>query len=176
MKTSLTYGFAMAVAGAVLAMVLYLTGLHSDAAKLTTAQIVGTVGALIIGAICITLGTRARRAEYPPNETFSYGRAFGTGVSIALFAALFGILTTFAYTKFVNPEFVDVIVAAQNQKLEARGLSSAQLEATEKMVRKMSAPPIQAAFGFVGALVLGTLISLVTAAFLKRPAAPPALA
>ncbi|MSU49891.1 MAG: DUF4199 domain-containing protein [Opitutus sp.] len=162
----------MAIAGAVLAVSLYLLGFHSDPAKLGTAQIVGTVGALGIGIVCITAGTKARRADIPAAEEFGYGRALGTGVMIALFASLFGIGTSFLYARVINPEFVDIIVQAQVQKLEARGMSGAHVEAAEKMIRMMSEPVVQAVSGFLGGVFFGTLISLVTAACLKRPAAP----
>ena len=100
---------------------------------------------------------------------------------IALFASLFGIATTFLYATVINPGFREVIVQAQTQKFEARGMSAAQIEAAENMVRKMMSPAVQAGSGFFGGIAMGTLISLVTAAVLKRPAiaepldAPPAL-
>ncbi len=170
MKVYLTYGFAMALAGSLLAIGLYLLGYHSSADKLVTAQIVGVSGGLIIGAVCITLGTQARRAEIPATEAFGYGRALGAGVMIALIAATFSIGSTFLYCAVINPGFVDVIVQAQVEKLEAKGLSSAQIEGAEKMIRKFSGPVVQSISGFFGGLLFGTLISLVTAAFLKRPA------
>src|SRR5215217_3994138 len=102
MKTYLTYGLAMAIAGALLILMLYLLGFHSDPAKLETAQALGMIGGLVIGVVCITLGIKARRAELPLTENFTYGRALGTGVMIALFASLFGLVTSFAYAKFIN--------------------------------------------------------------------------
>lgn len=176
MKTPLTYGFMMAIAGAVLAISLYLLGYHSDASKFGTAQIIGTVGGLAIGISCITLGVKARRAEVPAHEPFGYGRALGTGVMIALFASLFGIVTNFAYVKFINPGITDMIVQAEIAKLEAKGLSGAQLEGAEKMIRVMTGPVAYTAMGFLAGFCFGTVISLVVAAFLKRPAtadAPP---
>jgi hypothetical protein len=176
MKTYLIYGLAWAIAGAVLAVTLYLLGFHSDPAKLTSAQIIGGLGGLAIAVICITLGTKARRAETPATEEFGYGRALGAGVMIALFGALFGSITTYAYAKFINPEFVDVIVQAQVQKLEEKKLTAAQIEGAEKMIRMMSSPGVQACFGFIGTILFGTVISLVTAAVLKRSAAPEVFA
>jgi ABC-type dipeptide/oligopeptide/nickel transport system permease component len=172
MKTYLTYGFAMAFAGAALAVLLYLLGYHSDPAKLRAAQGIGMAGGLAIGVTCIVLGTKARRAEIPASEEFGYGRAFGAGFMIALFASLFGIITTFVYAKFINPEFVDVIVQAQVQQLEAKGLSADKIQGAEKVIRTMASPYVQACFSFIAGLVMGTIISLITAAFLKRPAAP----
>jgi hypothetical protein len=172
MKSYLTYGLAMAIAGAVLNIVLYLLGFHSDPAKLLTAQIVGGCGGLAIGITCLTLGIKACRAEVPATEEFGYGRALVAGVMISLFAALINIATTYLYATVINPGFVDVIVQAQAQKFEAQGMSPSQIEAAEKMVRMFSGPAVQAISGFLGGMFFGTLISLVAAAFLKRPAAP----
>ncbi|MEO6244839.1 MAG: DUF4199 domain-containing protein [Opitutaceae bacterium] len=178
MKTPLTYGFLMAIAGAVLVISLYLLGYHSDASKFGTAQMIGMVGGLAIGITCITLGMKARRAEIPAHEPFGYGRALGTGVMIALFASLFGIVTNFAYVKFINPGISDMIAQTEIAKLEAKRLSGAQLEGAEKMIRVMTGPLAYTVMGFLGGLLFGTLISLVVAAFLKRPAAadgPPVI-
>jgi Protein of unknown function (DUF4199) len=178
MKTTLTYGVLMAVGGAVLSISFYLLGLHSDPAKFDTAQWLGMAAGLAIGIACITIGIRARRAELPAGEPFGYGRALGTGVMITLFAALIGIVTNFAYTNFINPGFTDVIVQAQIAKLEAKGLNRTQIEGAEKMIRAMSGPVAQAVGGFVGGMLFGTVISLIAAAFLKRPAqenAPPVM-
>ena len=178
MKTPLTYGFLMTIAAAVMAISLYLLGYHSDASKFGTAQTIGIIGGLAIGITCITLGVKARRAEIPANEPFGYGRALGTGVMIALFASLFGIVTNFAYVNFINPGISDLIVQAEIAKLEAKGLSGAQLEGAEKMIRVMTGPVAYTAMGFLGGFLFGTLISLVVAAFLKRPAAadgPPVM-
>ena len=176
MKTYLIHGLAWAIAGCVLNVVLYLLGFHSDPARLVPAQIIGGLTGLVIAITCIALGTKARRSEIPPTEEFGYGRALGAGVMVALFGALFGSMTHYAYAKFINPEFVDVIVQAQVQKLEERNLSAAQIEGAEKMIRSMSGPGVQALFGFIGGVLFGTIISLVTAAILKRPAAPETFA
>jgi hypothetical protein len=132
----------------------------------------------VIGALCITLGTKARRAEVPPSEEFGYGRAMLAGFMISLFAALFSTITVFVYAKYINPEFADIIVQAQTQKLEAQGITGARLEGVEKGIRMMMSPPIQAVIGLINGLIMGTVISLITSAFLRRPAeaeAPPAI-
>lgn len=170
MKTCLVYGFAMSLAGAVLNLALYFLGYHSDPAKLGLAQGIGSLGGLAIGITCIVLGTKARRAELPANEEFGYGRALGTGVMIVLFGALLGIVTNYLYFAVINPGMTDIIVQSQLEKMEAKGMSGVQLEQAEKMIRIMTNPPIQAAFGFLGGMFFGTVISLITSAFLKRPA------
>ena len=49
-------------------------------------------------------------------------------------------------------------------------MSADAAEKATAMVRKMMHPAVQSAIGFVMGLFVGTLVSLVTAAFLKRPA------
>jgi hypothetical protein len=178
MKTYLTYGLAMTVAGALLTLALFFLDFHSDPAKLRTAQWIGMGGGLVIGIAAIVLGTKARRAELPATEEFGYGRALGTGVMIVLFAALFGIVTNLLYTQVINPNFSEVLVQAQIEKWEAAGMSADKIEKAEGLMRKMMNPAIQACVGFLSGMVFGTLISLVTAAFLKREASaePPVVA
>ena len=181
MKTYLTYGGAMAIGGALLTFALYFLGLHSDPAKLGAAQWVGFCGAVVIGFACLILGVKARREEVPAEEDFTYGRALGAGVMIVLFGSLFGMVTTILYSSVINPGFADVIVQAQAQQWETAGLKPEQIENAEKVTRSMMKPPIQAAFGFFGGMVSGTIMSLIVAAFLKRSALenaegqPPAL-
>jgi hypothetical protein len=92
----------------------------------------------------------------------------GTGVLIALFAGIFGSVTYFLYTHVVNPDFGDVMIQARLAKLEASGVGSRQIEQTEKMMRMLMHPGLQAVMGILMGLFWGTIISLVAAAFLKR--------
>jgi hypothetical protein len=116
------------------------------------------------------LGTKAKRATVPTTEDFGYGSALGAGVMISLFAALFGIVTTYLYAAVINPGMTDIAMQAQIAKWEAAGLSGTSIERAEAMMRKMMSPPIQACFGFVFGMIFSTIISLITAAFLKREA------
>ncbi len=173
MKIYLTYGFAIAFANLLLAAILFFLGFHSDPDKLGPAQAIGTAGGLAISIIGIVLGTKARRAEVPSSEPFGYGRALGAGVMITLFAALITIVTHWLYLTVINPGFTDVMLQSQVAKMEASGLSSTQIENAEAMMRRMMHPALQAIFAFIGALVFGVIISLITAAFLKRSETTP---
>lgn len=178
MKTYLTYGFAMALAGALLVLALFFLGFHSAPEKIGTAQLIGTVGNIAIAVACIVLGTKARRDEVPATEPFGYGRALGAGVMISVFAGLFGILTTWLYFQVINPEMNELIVQSEIAKLEAKGMGSAEIETAESVMRKMMNPVLQSIFALIGTVFFGFIVSLITSAFLKRPATtePPALA
>jgi hypothetical protein len=178
MKTYLTYGFVMALGGALLNLVLFFLGFHSEASKLQTGQWISIPVLIAITVVCIVLGTKARRAEIPAGEEFGYGRALGAGVMIALFGALIGVVCNYVYMQMINPGLNDLVMQAQVQKWEAAGMSSAQVEKAESMMRTMMSPVLQAVFGLLMAMFWGTIVSLITAAFLKRPASdtPPVVA
>src|SRR5690606_14175273 len=100
-------------------------------------------------------------------------------VMIALFGGLFGIVSQLIYGLLINPGMTEVIVQAQLQKLEEAGMNSADIENAEPMMRTMLHPAIMAGGAFIGTFIMGAIISLITAAFLKRtesvpPAAPAA--
>ena len=171
MKTCLTYGFAMAFGGMLVVFAMFFLGMHDSPEKLDTAQGIQTGLGLALGVACIVSGTKARRAEVPAAEPFGYGAALGTGVMIALFAALLGLLTNYLYGAVINPHFTGVMLQAQVDKLAANGVPSDKIEQIQKMTAVMMKPPVLAAMGFVSGMLFGTLISLITAAFLKRPAA-----
>jgi len=55
-------------------------------------------------------------------------------------------------------------------KLQAKGVSGAQLEQAEKITRFMLNPIPAAIAGLIYLFILGFIIALIVAAFLKRPA------
>jgi len=170
MKTYLKYGGAMAGGGFLITLVLFMVGLHSDPAKLTSAQwIQGCLG-LAVGIGCVVLGTKELRAATPVTEEFGYGKALGAGVMITLFSALIGLVTNALYMQVINPGMTDIIMQGTIAKWEAAGISSSQIEKMESAMRTMMSPPIMAVSSFLSGMFFGTIISLITAAFLKRAA------
>jgi len=55
-------------------------------------------------------------------------------------------------------------------KLQSKGLNSAQLDQAEKFTRFMLGPAVQGVWTLIAGLILGFIIALIVAAFLKRPA------
>lgn len=173
MKTPLTYGFLLALAGAVLTLVLFFAGFHESAEKMATAQWVGGLGGLAITIACLSLAMREKRANSPADGSWGYGSAFGTGVLTALWGALFGAIFAYVYFALINPAFSDVIVQGQIAKLEASGkLSEAQIANAEPTMRRFASPPILVAFQAVGGFIWTLVVSLIVAIFFReRPVA-----
>ncbi|HEY5078554.1 MAG TPA: DUF4199 domain-containing protein [Opitutaceae bacterium] len=172
MKTCSLYGLILAITGAIVTLVLFFLGFHSDPAKVGTGQMIGGLTILAASIVITSLGIKARRAEVPGSEPFGYGRALGAGVLISLVAVVLSTVFNIIYTVFINTGFTEVMVQAQMDKLQAKGLSGAQLDQAEKMTRMMMGPVPAAIVGILFGMIIGTIISLILAAFLKRPAPP----
>jgi hypothetical protein len=178
MKTCLLYGFILAVSAALVTLVIYFLGLHSDPAKMGMSRGVSGLLILVIGVTCTALGVKARREQVPPSEEFGYGSALGAGALISLFAGIFGAVFNFVYFAYINTGFPEVMLQYQLDKLQDKGLTGARLDQAEKMTRMFMTPLPMAIFALIEGLIFGILISLVVAAFLKRPApaGPPLVA
>jgi len=181
MKPYLIYGTLIAGANAVVTLVLYLAGLHSDPAKLSTANLISLVTALAIGVSLMIVGVRTKRNLTPPTDDFTYGMALGVAVVVSLFATIFSVAFQFVYQSFINPGFADVAIQAQIAAMQAKGVPSENIEKAETFMRMMTKPAVQAITGLIFGIVINVIISLIIAAFMRRkavvdPTTPPPLA
>ncbi len=173
MKPYLIYGAFIAIGQAVLTLVLFLVGFHSEPEKLQTANYILSLGGLAIGITLLIIGVRAKRALVPVTEEFGYGKALGAAVMISLFATIISTAFQFIYASFINPNFTEVTVQAQIAGMQANGVPSDTIDKAENMMRMMTKPAVMAGLGFVGGMVGNVIISLIAAAFLKRRAVEP---
>ena len=166
----------MAIAGAVLTLLLFFAGFHDSVEKMKAAQWIGSIGGLAIGVGCLTLAMREKRAQFPADKEWGYGSALGAGVLTGLFASLFGLVTAYAYFAIFNPGFSEVVFQAQVAAMEAKGMSSAQIEKIEPMLRQWMSPIAMVIMQGVMGVVWSTLIALIVAIFLRKRTPVPDVA
>lgn len=171
MGTKFTYALILTIVGAVFNLLLYFTGFQTE--KLAVGQHLNWIGFGIM-IVVLVLGIKAVREE-APDKSLSYGKGVGTGVLISLFSGLMSAVYNFIHFKFVNTEFADYQMELIRAKWEQAGMGGAQMEQAEGFTRAMLGPVAQAIMTPIMAVIAGTIISLVAAAILKRPAQPPAL-
>ncbi len=172
MKTQLVYGFAIALAGLLLQVLLTLAGLYSDPSKLGMAQGIATILGLAISIGGTYFGIRACRSAVPADQAYPYGRAFSAGFGITLYTAILGIFTTLLFFNVIDRNVREVMLQAQIDKMTAKGIDA---EKAESLMRTMMSTPVLLITAFFSVLIMGTLISLIVAAFLRREASRPTL-
>lgn len=168
MKNSLTYGFVLALAGALLAMVLFFLGFNDTPEKMQSAKYISMLVGSIIAIVVIVLGVKDKRSQTPADKPWGYGSAFATGFMIGLVGAIFGAIFNYVFFAYINTGAQEVIWQGQRAAFEAKGLSADKIDQIEPMVRKWTTPPVMAIFGFIGALIFNTVFSLIIAAFTKN--------
>lgn len=171
MKTSLTYGFIMALGTALVSLGFFFAGYHDEAAKMESAQRISMVLNTAIAIITIVLGMREKRGLTPADQNWGYGSALGTGLMVSLWGTLFSCIYSYTYFSFINPAINEVIYQAQVLKMEESGVSAAQIAQAEPMMRKWMSPAVMTLISFFVILAFNAVISFIAAIFVKnRPA------
>ncbi|MEO8624001.1 MAG: DUF4199 domain-containing protein [bacterium] len=141
---------------------------------------------MVASFLLVYFGIRSYRDNTLPGE-ISFGRAFACGILITLITtACYVVMWEILYFKFM-PHFMDSYFAAQIQKVQSAGLDSAttaaQVAAIQHSQQLYQNPLVNVAYTIIEPLPVGILITLISAALLRRkaatagkPSANPALA
>jgi hypothetical protein len=135
---------------------------------------------MIIAFLLVFFGVRSYREQ--AGGSISFGKAFGVGLAITLIACAIYVLSwEIVYFNFI-PDFADKYSASVLEKARKDGDSEAKIEATKKKMadfkRLYANPVINAGMTLLEVFPVGLVVTLVSAAILRRkagsagPAAP----
>ena len=164
MNTKMFFGLILALANIGLALLGFFLGFQTD--KIAQGQWFGLLSLIALAAV-LWFGIRAVRAE-AKDGALTYGKGVGSGFLISLYGGLIGSLYSFVHFTFINPNFVDYQLDLTREKWTQAGLGEAQIATAEKFTRFFLSPVMMSITGLVMTLLLGTVIALILAAFLKR--------
>jgi hypothetical protein len=164
MKTYLTYAAINAVIAALLLLVSFFLGFQTE--KIAYGQYFQYFGLLVFITILV-LGAREVR-EANGNKGLSYGGAVFVCFMISLFAGIFGSIYNYIHFSFINPDFAQYLADFTRSQMEAAHKSSAEIDMAVGMQAKMMNPVVQLFTGILSTPLLGTVIGLVVAIFVKR--------
>jgi hypothetical protein len=169
MKTVLTFGL---IAGLIISVLM--------GGSLLLANKFGTGHSMVLGYtmmvasfLLIYFGIRSYRDNTLGGQ-ISFGRAFACGILITLittvcYVAMWEIL----YFNFM-PHFMDSYFAAEIHKIQSAGLdpatTAAKVAAIQHMQQSYQNPLVNIAYTFIEPLPVGLLITLISAAILRRKA------
>jgi hypothetical protein len=163
-KTVLTYGLISGAVGAVLmlAHVPFMDGGNR-------ALILGYTG-IVLSALLIFFGVRSYR-ENVGNGKISFGRGLAVGILIALISAACYV-AAWEVVYFSSPGIADHIFDKPIADLKAKGAPQDEIDAAAakaESYRKLLANPfLNAAFTFIEPFPVGVLMTLLSAAILRR--------
>ena len=166
-KTVLTFGL---IGGAIMAAMMFATLPFADKIGFDKAEIVGYT-TMILAFMLVFFGIRSYR-ENVGDGRISFGRAFVVGISITLVVCVcYVVAWEIIYFKFM-PDFVDKYSSYLIEKARASGASQQAIDAQVQQMNSFKAmydnPFINAAITFVEPLPVGLIVTLISAAILRK--------
>jgi hypothetical protein len=124
-----------------------------------------SIAVLIVGIILAMRDFKRQNAGF-----MSYGQGMGVGMTVSGIVGLLSAAFVYIYTTFVDPEVMTRIMDKARADMEAKGsMSDAQIDQAMAMSAKFMTGPFMLIFTIVGSLIMGLIISLIAAAFVKNP-------
>ena len=166
MTNYIFYGLVTSAASFVYTLVLYFLGYHGE--KMEQGALLGWLGMVILIIGLILSIKEAKKDALEESKAFGYGGAFKAGFLTTVFIALGSLVFTYIYFAFINTDMADYVIAQQQQEMIEQGQPDEVIEQVEGATRTMMQPGIQAVIGLFGSLLMGTILSLILAIFLKQ--------
>ncbi len=155
---SIKYGLISGLVGITFFVVINLVGLGMN-------QGVSWIGYLIMGAI-IYLGHKAFKEE--GDGYMSYGQGLGIGTLISFISSIISSAFFFVYISYINQGYVQKILDMTREKMEEQGNSDTQVDQAMEMTEKFMSPGMMVAFGVLGTVFFGFIISLIVSAITQN--------
>jgi hypothetical protein len=127
--------------------------------------------AIVLSFLLVFFGIRSYRDNIA-NGAITFGRAFTIGICITVISCAFYVVTwEIIYCNFL-PHFMDNYFAAQIQKVQSSPGTAEAIQAKVAAIRQSQQsyqnPLVNALYTFIEPFPVGLLITLISAAFLRR--------
>lgn len=163
MNIAVRYGLIYIGINILWSLLTYVTGMNRS----DLAWIFNTL-AMLIPVLCIVYAVKEYKSTIG-NGYMSFSQVFKHGLVISLIGGIGISAYLLVYTGYIDPEFNDYVLNKQVEELQESGMSEEQIDRTVEMVEKYRSPFYTFTFGVFGSLFVGSIISLILAAVLKKP-------
>jgi hypothetical protein len=168
-KTVLTFGL---ISGLIMSVLMGCSLLLADKIGSSHSLVLGYT-IMVASFLLIYFGIRSYRDNTLAGQ-ISFGRAFACGILITLISSVcYVVMWEVLYFNFM-PHFMDSYFAAQIHKLQSAGLdaatTAARVAAIQHSQQLYQNPVVNMAYTLMEPLPVGLLITLISAALLRRKA------
>jgi uncharacterized membrane protein (UPF0136 family) len=176
-KIVLTFGL---ISGAISSAMMFATLplMHRDVVNFDNGLILG-YASILLSLLLVFFGIRSYR-DHVGGGTVTFGRAFTVGILITVISCLSYVVSWEIIYYKITPDFMEKWSAHEIAKLHAKGASAAVVEAKRQemaeLKKKLDNPLFNAAMTFIEPFPVGLLVTLISAAILRRKPRTPATA
>ncbi len=93
---------------------------------------------------------------------------FGIGAITCVISTLLSVCYTYIYTKFIDPDYFEVIKEIQQNELAKQGIPDEQIEMTMKIMEKFMTPELISVTALFMGILGGLILSVIIAAIMKK--------
>ena len=158
-------------------MFLTLPLMHNDTVNFENGYILGYT-TIFLSFLLVFFGIRSYREN--AGGTITFGRGFSVGILITLISCVFYVASWEVIYFKIMPDFADKYAAHAIGAMREKGATDAAIAAKkvemEKMKTMLDNPLLNAAMTFIEPFPVGLIMTLVSAAILRRRTAPPTAA
>ena len=166
-KTVLTFGL---ISGAVSSLMMIATAAFGNRIGFDRGAVIG-YASVVLSFLMVFFGIRSYR-DNVGNGQITFLKAFAVGISITVISCICYVVTWEVIYYTFLPDFWDKYGAHLVEKLRASGATPAALQAQLQEVAKYKElyknPLLNAALTFIEPFPIGLVITLISAAFLRR--------
>jgi len=165
------------ISGVISSALMFLTipFMHSGRVNFENGYVVGYT-AILLSFLLVVFGIRSYRDNN--GGTISFGRAFSVGILITLISCVFYVASWEVIYFKIMPDFADKYAAHAISDMRAKGATDAAIAAKkvemEKMKTMLNNPLLNAAMTFIEPFPVGLVVTLISAAVLRRRKGMPA--
>jgi Protein of unknown function (DUF4199) len=169
-KTIITFGL---ISGAISAVMMVATVPFADRIGFDKGLVIGYTS-IVLSFLLVFFGIRSYR-DNVGNGQITFAKAFAVGIGITLISCVCYVVTwEIIYYNFM-PDFMDKYGAHMIEKAKASGANAEAVQAQVKKYKEMyDNPLLNAAMTFIEPFPIGLVITLISAALLRRKAGPQA--
>jgi hypothetical protein len=162
-NNSLIYGLIIGCLTVLYQAVIYIFGMMNNNA-------LGNIVFFLL-VIGILLSVRHYR-DHVKGGLISFKEAFNVGFLTSTITGIIGAVFSYFQYKYLSPHTVNDLLAVAQESLLSKGIPEDQVELQSAILQKIISPTFLAIAYFLSMLFWGAILSLVTAAILKREENP----
>lgn len=161
LKSSATNGAILGLISILFVVITYMTGdIYTGSTWLNLLGIAVSVAALIYLALSYR--------KTVCGGYITYGNAFIYCWVTYIFAGVISVAFMVLLQTVIEPDYMEKMADVQREMMLKQGMSDSQMEQTMAITAKFQSPLIVAIAGFIGNALVGLVISLITAIFVKK--------
>jgi hypothetical protein len=164
------------ISGVISSAMMFITLTFVNSATHHNGYVIGYTS-IVLSLLLVFFGIRSYR-ENAGGGSITFGRGFSIGILITVISCVFYVVSWEIIYFKIMPDFADKYAAQEIATMKEKGASTAEIAETQKKMVAMKAmldnPATNAAMTFIEPFPVGLIMTLISAAILrKRPATPP---